>query len=306
MSSTNSKLARERNMKYGEKIGVVRIRKDQTGNLPVQVRMESTSTIMTLSTQSPEIPDVCPELKALINNIHQTNNVSANDRALHNKRLKARLTKPGGRSKQKTKLNGFMAYRAYHARHVLGNSSQRGLSVAIAKFWAEDKNQLIWSRYATEYNLSETKQPFVEWLIESKKKPVLEQRNELVRSDYNSQDNKVFIEWKQKDTKAEQVDKKKKKLQKKLLHSKKESINKEEWENNLAEETRVENICLKDGGETRSTANVSSHLSYELPIPTKDPFQNSTEFSISDPIDPIIINLDAYDNRQMEHIHSIF
>ncbi|ONH67106.1 Mating-type-like protein ALPHA1 [Cyberlindnera fabianii] len=73
----------------------------------------------------------------------------------------------------KTKLNGFMAFRAFHSREISTIEHQRGISMSLATVWASDPpSQLVWQRFAAEYNQTVRYEPdlsFVDWLLSMSK-----------------------------------------------------------------------------------------------------------------------------------------
>lgn len=119
----------------------------------------------------PDIPELPSEFKNVLNNFKADatlNEVPKKTRTVIKKQSsKGAVNKA---KKKKTKLNGFMAYRAFFSRDVIGIKAQRGLSSCLSKAWQSDENQLIWKRYATEYNAQAALSPdvpFVEWLMKT-------------------------------------------------------------------------------------------------------------------------------------------
>nr|QFP92358.1 silenced mating-type protein ALPHA1 [Ogataea thermomethanolica (nom. inval.)]QGW56840.1 mating-type protein ALPHA1 [Ogataea thermomethanolica (nom. inval.)] len=67
---------------------------------------------------------------------------------------------------KKKRLNGFLAFRSFYSHNVLGYHNQKVLSRVLAQAWGKEPHQIIWSRYALEYNHSNTKLSFHEWLCD--------------------------------------------------------------------------------------------------------------------------------------------
>lgn len=125
---------------------------------------QSNGSGMFAFSQLPDIPEPPNELKCLLEKLKDNENTSK-------KRRQTR--KPTNRTvtkQPKTKLNGFMAYRTYFSQEIYSIKDQRELSSCLGKSWATDKSQLIWQRYATEYNARPVQcssLSFLEWLLKS-------------------------------------------------------------------------------------------------------------------------------------------
>jgi hypothetical protein len=71
--------------------------------------------------------------------------------------------------KPRTRLNGFIAFRAFYSQDICDPTNQRELSKALSKVWSESEElQQVWTRYAAEYNSQypdNSTTPFVTWLL---------------------------------------------------------------------------------------------------------------------------------------------
>lgn len=112
----------------------------------------------------PEIPEAPLELQQLLEHLKAQDIGERKIRAPKKSNNKLNTKKP------KTKLNGFMAYRTFFSQDIYSIKDQREVSSCLGRCWATDKSQLIWKRYATEYNVRPSQfsnMPFLEWLLKS-------------------------------------------------------------------------------------------------------------------------------------------
>jgi hypothetical protein len=112
----------------------------------------------------PKVPRLSHVCYSSINKLRRSGSGISNVKGIIN-------AKGQSRKRRRTKLNGFMAYRAFHSRDI-ATSLQGELSLQLAKEWMRDPAaQLVWKRYATEFNVFSSTQGqnirFVDWLLRS-------------------------------------------------------------------------------------------------------------------------------------------
>lgn len=186
MSDIATHMKVKKSRKYGDSFSVMRFNsnsrplkklanqlsqhkvKKPTSSSPLQFQ----STCMFASNKLPDIPEPPSYLKEIIDALRIE---SAHSNAAKKKRIPKKQGAKNApdriyQKKTKTKLNAFMAYRAFYSRDIFSTQNQRKLSGSLSKAWAEEKGQLVWKRYATEYNVHAEKfpnVPFVEWLMKT-------------------------------------------------------------------------------------------------------------------------------------------
>lgn len=136
------------------------------------IQAQSNGSGMFACSKLPDIPEPPAFLRVVIDELKSelgSGSIVPKKKRLP-KKVNKKSLKQDGPKKAKTKLNAFMAYRAFYSRDIFSTQSQRKLSSSLSKAWAEEESQLIWKRYATEYN-AQTSQfpnvPFVEWLMKT-------------------------------------------------------------------------------------------------------------------------------------------
>ncbi|ODV57904.1 uncharacterized protein ASCRUDRAFT_165243 [Ascoidea rubescens DSM 1968] len=64
----------------------------------------------------------------------------------------------------KRRLNGFMAFRSYYSKKIIGVAKQREISTVLAKFWKIENHQDTWKTLALVYNSQKRNISFTDWL----------------------------------------------------------------------------------------------------------------------------------------------
>lgn len=112
------------------------------------------SEIPTFSTTLPSVPPASPQLEELLQKF--PNRIDSHSRATKRRRQGAKRV-----------LNGFIAFRTFYSQSISTVSEQREFSKALAAIWAVDADQVVWERFAQEYNFRARNENFKEWLINS-------------------------------------------------------------------------------------------------------------------------------------------
>lgn len=129
--------------------------------------LENKTTMETVfaGTRLPNIPKLSKECASAIKNFQKDETETfkglVKDKA-------PKYSRPPKKKKARVKINGFIAYRAFHSRNV-PTEHQGELSLFLAKEWKENPEiQVIWQRFAIEYNSTTQRKKFVTWLLENK------------------------------------------------------------------------------------------------------------------------------------------